>query len=504
MLRGDFATYFSFNAFYPPMYDLVTMMFFGAAGISVFTGRIVSVAFSLFSIYAVFEFAYRMYGAKTALLASALMAVMPGYLWLSRMAMIETMLVFFFTVSTLFFFIWLREHQNKFLILSGVALGLGIITKYQAIIVGAIMLTSLLILGRGYLKQKFRRFPLLVLTVVAVVVPWIVVSYQLYASGMLNQWLYALSTGNPEKSLYSTGINRFPAWYNGLPSWIQTPIFYLLEMTVPYYNPAQPAGDVHPISLILFPLSIAGLLLLAWRRKPEDKYLLIWFLVVYIFFTAVPNRQWRYVLPLFPVLALSGASLVISALEKAQKTWRILQLPTSKKHVTQAGAIALMALVAVGFYFSMADAHSWVSKDQIHVPLDEATTYIADRLKPGENVMMLCAFNLMSQDMVRFYLYRHPGINTWIYQYPLLPVDTYAPDFNMSELIKQCTTYNVKYLLVDEYGQNATVPENSYHYFNSSWTFYTFNQTLMSTKRFSYEPVHFWEEGARIFILTFI
>lgn len=142
ILRGDFHSYFSFNAFYPPISDLITAGFYSILGISLFTGRFVSVVFSLLSLYALFEFGYRNYEPKIALLASILLGIMPGYLWLSRMAMIETLLTFFFILTLLFFFSWIRTHKDKFLILSGLTLGLGILTKYQTIIVGAILLTS--------------------------------------------------------------------------------------------------------------------------------------------------------------------------------------------------------------------------------------------------------------------------------------------------------------------------------------------------------------------------
>jgi hypothetical protein len=117
--------------------------------------------------------------------------------------------------------------------------------------------------------------------------------------------------------------------------------------------------------------------------------------------------------------------------------------------------------------------------------------------------MVLNPFNMLSADMVRFYFYANASVTAEVYQYPAFPVDTYTPDFNMTELINQCTTNGVRYLVVDEYGQNATIPSKSYHYFGSNWTFYSFNQTLMSTGRFRYEPVSFWEEPARVFVLSF-
>ena len=96
LLRGRYQEYFAFNAFYPPMFDMITTGFFSIGGVSVFAGRLVSVTFTLLSLWIVFEIANRMYGPKTALLSRVLLGLMPGFVWLSRVAMIETMLMFFF------------------------------------------------------------------------------------------------------------------------------------------------------------------------------------------------------------------------------------------------------------------------------------------------------------------------------------------------------------------------------------------------------------------------
>jgi 4-amino-4-deoxy-L-arabinose transferase-like glycosyltransferase len=496
LLRGDAQTYF-LNAFYPPMYDLVTVGFFGVGGISVFAGRFVSVVFSLLSVYAVFEFARRIYGVKTALGASILLAVMPGYVWLSRMAMIETMLVFFFTVSALFFFLWVREDKIKFLLLSGLALGLGVLTKYQAIVLAAVMLTSLVILGRGCLRKKFRKIPLLIIVAVAVIVPWVLVSYQLYASKMLEQWFYALNIGNPDKALYSTGLGRFPEWYDASPDWLRVPVFYLLEMAMPYFRSYPGPSPIHPVSIVLYGVGLMGLGLLAWRRKPADKYLLVWFFVVYVFFTVIPNKEWRYMVPVFPVLALSASTLVISALGKARETWRNPQLNINKKRVVQVAAVALAVFALFGMIYSVADAANWVAHDQITLPLEDVTAYVAERLKPGENVMVLMPFNMFSEGMVQFYFYSHPSVAAQVYQYPEKPVDTYTPDFNVTELIGLCKQNNVKYVLVDEYGGA------DFHYFNTTMSFDDVNATVTSSGRFMQEPVFFWQEPGRVFIFTF-
>jgi 4-amino-4-deoxy-L-arabinose transferase-like glycosyltransferase len=498
LLRGNVETYFSLNAFYPPMYDLVTVGFFGVGGISVFTGRFVSVVFSLLSVYAVFEFARRIYGVKAALVASVLLAVMPGYVWLSRVALIETMLVFFFTVSALFFFLWLREDKTLFLLLSGLTFGLGVLTKYQTIVLASVILTSLVILGRGYLRKKFRKIPLLIIVALLVIVPWVLVSYQIYASKMLEQWFYALNTGNPDKALYSTGLGRFPEWYDASPIWLRVPVFYLLEMAMPYFRSYPGPSPIHPISIVLYGVGLAGLGLLVWRRKPADKYLLVWFFVVYVFFTAIPNREWRYMTPVFPVLALSASTLIISALRKAKKTWRNPQLSINKKRVVQIAAVALAVFALFGTLYSVVDAVSWVAyDDQRTLPLGDVTAYVAEWLKPGENVMVLMPFNMFSEGMVQFYFYSYPSVTAHVYQYPETPVDTYTPDFNVTELTVLCQQNNVKYALVDEYGGA------DFHYFNTTLSFGDVNASLTSSGRFTLEPVSFWQEPARVFVFTF-
>jgi len=233
-------------------------------------------------------------------------------------------------------------------------------------------------------------------------------------------------------------------------------------------------------------VGLAGLGWLAWRRKPADKYLLIWFFVVYIFFTAIPNKQWRYVVPLFPVLALSGADLLVSALSKAQKTWTAPKLSFSRKRAVQVAAVALIAFTFVGAYTSLSDAYYWVAKDQIQIPVEAATNYISQRINPNESIMVLCSQNLFSQDMVRFYLYAN-GKNNKIVQYPTEPVDTYTPPtFNESgpELVGLCRQNNVKYVLMYEYGGDANAT-----YFNSTQSIIDVYYMLIQTGRFTGLPV---------------
>jgi hypothetical protein len=457
LLRGRYQDYFAFNAFYPPMFDIITAGFFSIGGVSVFAGRLVSVTFALLSLWIVFETANRMYGPKIALISSVLFGLIPGFVWLSRAAMIETMLVFFFTITMFFFFNWIRTHRNRDLILSGLTLGIGFLVKYQILVAGVIMIASIFILSRDYLKAKLSKMPLLIVAVALVVIPWIFISYQIYASGMLDQWIYALSIGNPEKSLYST---RFPL-----------PIFYFIEMTWPYSN-------VHPISLFLYIVGLLGLGLFVWRRKTEDKFLLTWFFIVFVFFTLIANKQWRYVMPLFPILAISAASLIVFACAKAEKALRSGQISLNRKRAVKIAAGLFTVFIAVAAFYSVSDAYYWVAKDQIQVPIEAATNYAASRLSENESIMVVCPFNLFSQDMVKFYLYADGTKHNPVWQYPELPVDTYTPNFDINEFVALCEERNVKYVFTYEFG--GDVP-----YFNTTLSLMNVYQMFYDSGKFA-------------------
>jgi 4-amino-4-deoxy-L-arabinose transferase-like glycosyltransferase len=464
------------NSFYPPLFDSITMVFYNVFGVSLVSGRLVSVVFSVLSLWAVFELAYGMYGGKAALISAVLLGIMPGYFWLSRMALLEVMLVFFFTLSLLFFFRWLQNGQNKMLVLSGLALGFGFLTKYQVLAAGAVMIVSLVILSWGQLKRLFSKFTLLIVTAAIVIIPWIIIAYQVYASQILNQWIYALQMGNPEKSLYSI---RFPL-----------PIFYLVEMTWPY-------NDIHPISLLLYIVGLLGLGLFAWRRKKEDKFVFIWFVSVFVFFTLIENRQWRYVLTLFPTLAISASAFILFVYGKAQNTWKG-HVSVNKKRAAKVAAGLFITFLAVAMVYSISDNYSIVAKYNIQIDIKDATNYAITRDSANQSIMVLCPFNFFSQDMVNFYLWADGKTQIQTYQYPQLPVDTYTPTFNITEFIGLCKQDNVKFVFTYENG--GTVP-----YFNTTLNLHQIYEQIYDSGNFSQisPDATFGSDPRRIFILNF-
>ena len=478
LVRGQIWQYAAINSFYPPIYNLVTAAYFALAGASVLTGRLVTVTFSVLSIFIVYKIARDMYSEKTAVVSAVLFGVMPGIVWLSGLALIEIMLLFVFCVSMLFFFRWLQTDRKLDLTLSLAALAVGVIVKYQIIVVAPIvMIVSLLVLGKSNnLKAQTTEFihsrrvwlGILVVALAAIFL------YAFYASGLLTVWLYAIQVGNSGQSWYS---NRFSA-----------PIFYLFEMVVPY-------NDKHPISLLLYGLGLAGLGLLAYRRKPQDKFLLVWFVVIYVVFTLIPNRQWRYVTPLFPVLAISATALAASAFGYAQKTWQSARNSVTKKRLAQFSALLLVVFVSTGVFYSCSDAYSWSAQGQPQIPIAQATTYVASNIQQNQSVPVLFAHNFFNRDMVWFYLNSKSASQTQVYQYPELAADAYTPEFDVTELVNFCQTNGTEYVMLYEYG-------GTIQYFDSPLTEQAVYSMLNGTGRFTLQAT-FGTAPQRIFVLSF-
>ena len=150
--RGQTDQYLTIYGYYPPVYDIATTAFYQLFGVSAASGRLAAVAFSLLSIWIVFEFANRTYGPRVGLLSGVLLGTMPGFFWLSRVAMLETMLIFFFSLTLFFFLTWLKNEKDRTLVLSALALGVGILAKYQILVAGLVMIVGILLWGRKKLK----------------------------------------------------------------------------------------------------------------------------------------------------------------------------------------------------------------------------------------------------------------------------------------------------------------------------------------------------------------
>ncbi len=482
--RGQAWDYMTTYGYYPPIFDLVTTGFFVLFGANQIAGRLVAVTFGVLAVWLLFEFTKRSYGEKNALIAAIVLGTMPGFFWLSRVTMLETMLVFFFTLAMFAFFTWLTNaNSKKALVLSGLALGIGVLAKYQIIVAALAMLLSILFLARKRLKLNLVKFLAIVAVVAIVVMPWFLAVYHYNGMTKFETIQYVMSEGGQDRPAYS---NRFQP----------SPVFYLLEMTWPFNDIA-----VHPISVPIFILGLAGLGLFAYRRRKTDIFFLTWFVVIYAFFTLIPNRQWRYVTPLFPILAISAACFIMFLYGKVQG-WRPHSIGLRADRLKKVAAAIFITIIAGTVAYSGYNAYQMTVRDQIHIPVEEATAYLSSHLDQNQSAVLVCSFNLISQDMFRFYLPQNMSRDQ-IWQYPALAVDAFTPDFNKTEFVNLCQERNVKYIILFDYGVHTK-------FFNTTLDYTQVETMIGETGRFG-DPNDqpFWGEfygnyGYRIFLVRFL
>jgi 4-amino-4-deoxy-L-arabinose transferase-like glycosyltransferase len=475
--------YMTIYGYYPPIFDLAATGFFAVFGATQVSGRLVAVAFSLLAIALLFEFTKKTYGQKNALIASLLLATMPGFFWLSRVTMLETMLIFFFTLVMFTFYSWITKDSRKALVFSGVALGIGILAKYQIVVAALAMFLSILFLSRKRLKLSFKRFLIICGIAVLIVVPWFVMIYHYDGVTKFETLQYVMSEGGQDRPAYS---NRFQP----------IPVYYLVEMAWPFND-----ITVHPISLPIFVLGLAGLGLFAYRRKKQDIFFLTWFVVIYVFFTLIPNRQWRYVTPLFPILAISAAAFIMF-LYGLVRSWKPGQIGFRGDRAKKLASIFFILLIGSAVAYSAYDSYQMTVRDQIHIPIQEATAYMAGNLTQDQSAVLVCSFNLLDQDMFRFYLPKNMSSDQ-IWQYPSLPVDSFTPNFNITEFIDLCVQRHVKYIILYDFGINA-------QFFNSTLDYTQVKAMIHDSGRFG-DPQDqpFWGDfngwmGHRIFLVRFL
>ena len=116
------------------------------------------------------------------------------------------------------------------------------------------------------------------------------------------------------------------------------------------------------------------------------------------------------------------------------------------------------------------------ARDQIHIPIQEATDYLATHLDQNQSAVLVCAFNLLNQDMFRFYLPQNMSRDQ-IWQYPSLAVDAFTPNFNINEFVSLCQERNVKYIILFDWGPHTT-------FFNTTLDYAQVQTLIYQTGRF--------------------
>ncbi len=266
---------------HPPLVFLVQNVFMKIFGENYFAFRLPSAIFGVLSVYLVYLIIQQLNPSKKiALLASSFTAVTVNHVYISRLAIQESYVIFFLLLGSLLFLKSLR--QDKYLLWLGLALGLSFLTKYTTFILVPIFISYLLFFQRDYFKNK--KLWLAILMTLAISSPILIYNIQLYRNfGHFDFQISYIFGQQPEVWKAAPGKEEIGSLMNRLRNFI--PNLYKTNS---------------PVFISLFFISIFSLM----SRDKRFLDLSLFWLIILMFFVGPTNR---FLTMLTPFIAMETA-----------------------------------------------------------------------------------------------------------------------------------------------------------------------------------------------------
>ncbi len=410
--------------------------------------RSVTALFGMGCVVMVYLISRRLFGRTVALIATLFTASTPLLVTNSHLVTPDVMMTFFILVS-FYFAIRIREEGNWFdYFLSGAMLGLGFTAKYPAAIAAVFILCAHLlrrerddvpskpewgwhppILSIGFgivvillalsldlapiVSPIRRQFALSAeavrLTIRGLAVLFgsmlVVLPYLCHKIGILGRFLYLhrlfilsiiacvllIFIGSPYL-LFDITITINSIFYHALtesePFWgtEETPVGWF------YYLVLLKEGT----SILFTPVFLIGIVLLLYRRRPNDLLLLSFPLVYYAFMGSFETKFPRYILPMVPFVAIFAASIVDTLTGAGGK---------ANRNRARNAIVVILALIAIP---SLITSIQWDVKMGRTDTRTIAKEWIEEMIPPGSRIAIEALGPPLDESRYKLYVH-HRG-----------------------------------------------------------------------------------------------
>jgi len=301
----------------PPLFFwLIGLSSYLFGGFTSFSARFPAALFGTLTVILTFIFGRRLYGSRTGFLSGMVLATSIEFAYLSTRANIDTTLTFFTTASLLCFFQWHRytafhlgseskrsshlppgeregvrlnrfgQKENKNLFIYGfyISMALATLTKGPVGFILPLLLSLIyLIIQKDWKRLKeMKLFPGMLLFAV-IVLSWYLPAVLKGGKAYLNE------------TLFQQTINRYSGgWSHARPIYYY---FYNFPVEFLPWFLFLPAAMVYGYSKEMF------------EKRREFLFLLVWFVVIFLFFSLSKGKRGLYILPLYPAASLMVGKL---------------------------------------------------------------------------------------------------------------------------------------------------------------------------------------------------
>jgi 4-amino-4-deoxy-L-arabinose transferase-like glycosyltransferase len=263
-----------------------------AFGLGEFAVRLPSALFGVLGAVATYRAGRRMFGEAGGLVSGLALATSLEYLVLARLAILDTMLIFFMTLTTLWGYFALRDGDRRAFWIAIVGAAAGTMTKGPVAVV-----LPVLVLAGWYAVERLRgtapkpHLPWLGGIAVYVVLagPWFASQIALHGAPFLAEYVGRSTFG------------RYLSPFENQPG----PFYYYVPLLLLGFFPW----------VAFLPKAIKE----AWlARRSDDVFLLCAATVPFIFFSVAQTKLPNYIAIIFPALALLVGGLIGRAIESRE------------------------------------------------------------------------------------------------------------------------------------------------------------------------------------------
>jgi 4-amino-4-deoxy-L-arabinose transferase-like glycosyltransferase len=267
----------------PPLFMWLMAAAMKLIGFSSFAAKLPSAIFGLSSILLTYLISRKMFGKIAGFFSAFALLTITHYLYYSRMAMLDVTTTFFISLALVIFYLSKTSEKKYFLILSGIFVGLAVMTKgvvgFLPLLIIFCYELYLILTGQQKISVKgFLNYFLLILSAFVIFLPWHFEMYRKFGSAFVNNYVVYHVWDRATHEIEDKG--RPFTWY-----------FIVLKVSMRLWFVAL---------LAAFPYAI----LRAIKKDNRLAFLTIWAVVVFLFFSAAKSKLVWYIIPIYPPLAI--------------------------------------------------------------------------------------------------------------------------------------------------------------------------------------------------------
>ncbi|MBI5022264.1 MAG: glycosyltransferase family 39 protein [Ignavibacteriales bacterium] len=276
------------------------------------TARAVDAIFEIGIILVIYRFANEFFNRRTAIITALILAVNPLHIKFSHLIQVDTILTFFSTLAVLYIFRIYSNPKSKWYYLAGISIGLATSSKYT----GAFLIIFLI--ATHIMRSDNLRAGIRTLKDQRLIIG-LMIALGLFM--ILNPFI--LLTPNAFEKDFSFEQQHMAGGHLGVPESKSTLYYYFLD--------AIPGN----FGWIFYIVSLLSIIIILKEQKRKELLLLIYPLLFLVVVSTWVMRAERYILPIFPMIAVIGAMGIdkfLSAIEVSKsKVWKHFKInPTSQ------------------------------------------------------------------------------------------------------------------------------------------------------------------------------